>query len=95
MPHDNTTASLKVCLVFGLITCAGPVPSVAQSDFIRPGLLHTKEDLARMRAAVAHGSQPIAAAFQQFAEQAFSQPDDRLRGPFPYVASVASAKVDS
>ena len=77
--------SLKVCLVFGLITCAGPLPCVAQSDFIRPGLLHTKEDLARMRAAVEHGSQPIAEAFQQFADQEFSQPDYRLRGPFPYV----------
>lgn len=64
----------NVCLVFGLIVGTGSLPCMAQSNFVHPGLLHSKEDLERMRAAVEQGVEPITDAFRQFAEQEFSRP---------------------
>ena len=66
------------------VTCVIFVVSLGEvsAQFVHPGLLHTKQDLERMREAVAQQRSPIHQAFIQFAESPHSDSNYRLRGPF-------------
>ncbi len=66
------------------VTCLICVVSLGDvsAQFVHPGLLHTQQDLARMREAVAQQRGPIYQAFIQFAESMHSDANYRLRGPF-------------
>lgn len=58
----------------------------ADPGFVHPGLLHGREDLERMKAAVAAGEQPVLAGFEKFRASPASQATYRMRGPYPEVA---------
>jgi hypothetical protein len=65
------------CLVRAFATDAG---------FVHPGLLHGRDDLERMKAAVAAGEEPTLAGFEKFRASPASQATYRMRGPYPEVA---------
>lgn len=58
-------------------------PSVlSAADFIHPGLLHGREDLARMKSAVAAKQEPVFSGFEVLRSNSASQAAYRLKGPF-------------
>ena len=57
-----------------------PVDPAAQG-FVHPGLLHSREDILRMRAAVSKGQRPIYAGFEVLTKSPFANADYRMRGP--------------
>jgi hypothetical protein len=80
-----------------LLLCLA-VPSVrADFSFVHPGLLHNRDDLERMRAAVAAKSQPTFAGFEVFRADPASQASYRMKGPFEEIGrapSVYAAEFD-
>jgi Alginate lyase len=56
----------------------------AQS-FVHPGLLHSKEDLERMKKAVAEKREPIYAGYQLFLQNPASQSSYKMQGPMAMV----------
>ncbi|MEM7230726.1 MAG: GDSL-type esterase/lipase family protein [Planctomycetota bacterium] len=57
--------------------------SIADGGFVHPGVLHSREDLARMKAAVAAKQEPIYSGFRMLEQSKYSKSNYRLRGPFP------------
>lgn len=55
--------------------------AAASEGFIHPGLLHTKEDLARMKEGVASGSGAIHEGYRVLAESPFAKSDYPMKGP--------------
>ncbi len=66
--------ALYFILIFG---------NVAARDFVHPGLLHSQEDLNRMRDAVADQREPIYSGFKILEKSSHSAANYRKRGPFP------------
>ncbi|MEM7317312.1 MAG: alginate lyase family protein, partial [Planctomycetota bacterium] len=62
------------------------LPCYADAPFTHPGLLHTREDVDRIRKAIENHHEPIDSAFKQFQSGEFAQANYRPRGPFPYWA---------
>lgn len=56
--------------------------SSSTQGFIHPGVLHTKEDLLRMRKQVAAGNQPWASGFEALRDHSQSASDYQVRGGF-------------
>lgn len=56
--------------------------SSSQAEFVHPGLLHTREDISRMRVAVTNKQKPIIDGFGLLAQHPNSQSDFQLKGPF-------------
>ena len=54
----------------------------AQTGFVHPGLLQSREDLARMKIAVAAKQEPIFSGYQVFHAHPMSRTNYVLRGPF-------------
>src|SRR2546430_306606 len=65
---------IAACLLLANCAFADPV-------FVHPGLLHNREDLARMREAVSEKRQPIYAGFEKLRVDPASQSHYQLRGP--------------
>jgi len=63
-----------------LILAIIPTGSAAEG-FVHPGLLHSQEDIVRMRSAVGKGEGPIYDGFEVLADSLFSKVDYRMRGP--------------
>lgn len=66
--------------------------------FVHPGLLHSREDLARMRAAIAAQSQPTFSGWEIFTAHPSSQPTYVMQGPAAEIGrnpSVHSAAYDA
>jgi len=60
--------------------------AVAQSTpFVHPGLLHTRADLARIKAQLAAGAQPWKGGLEKLQADGPSKSDWRVRGPFANV----------
>lgn len=53
----------------------------ASEGFIHPGLLHSREDIARMKAGVARGDGAIHDGFEMLVKSPYSKADYRMRGP--------------
>jgi hypothetical protein len=76
--------STPIRLILGLVV-AGALNGARAGDapfaFAHPGLLHSRDDLARMRTAIAERQQPIAGAFELFRAHRASKADYALQGP--------------
>lgn len=68
-----------------------PLLTLAGEAFVHPGLLHTRTDLNRMKAAVAGKAAPIYDGFQVLAKSPHARADYRRRGPFPQWGRVTGA----
>lgn len=75
----NSKFAIIICLiVLGLsITVKG--------QFVHPGILHSREDLERMKNAVAIKEQPIYAGYQVFIQNPASQYTYKMQGPMEMV----------
>ncbi|MCP4847823.1 MAG: hypothetical protein GY899_07755 [Verrucomicrobiaceae bacterium] len=78
--HPPPLLSLLLITVFSL---ALPTSGSAQKGFIHPGLLHSRSDIERMKAAVAAGKNPIFEGYKALEKSPYAQADYRMRGPFP------------
>jgi hypothetical protein len=54
-------------------------------SFVHPGLLHSKEDLSRMRQAVMNKEEPIYSGYQIFIQNPVSQYNYKMQGPLEMV----------
>jgi len=72
---------IVICLLF---TCSLSGIINAQS-FVHPGLLHNKEDLERMKKAVANKDEPIFSGYKVFIENPASQSNYKMQGPMDMV----------
>lgn len=78
-----TTALRKVFpLLIFLITV---YPAFAGFEFVHPGLLQSRADLARLKMAVAAKQEPIYSGYQVFRTNAESQLNYKMRGPLAMV----------
>ncbi|HEX3357500.1 MAG TPA: alginate lyase family protein [Tepidisphaeraceae bacterium] len=68
-------------LVGILLLCAGGAARAAEFKFVHPGLLNSKDDLARMKAAVAAKEEPIYSGYEAFAKHVESQANYTMKGP--------------
>lgn len=72
--------SMKKTVLIGFILVSAAL--VAQSaEFIHPGLLHTQQDLERMKTMVQQGKEPWKSGFEIFKADRASQADYKMRGP--------------
>ena len=72
--------------VCSLLLWAMLVPqALADFSFVHPGLLQSREDLERMKTAVANKEEPIFSGYEVFRANAASQLNYRMRGPLPMV----------
>ena len=70
------TCLIIVCVTLSLAS------HVARADgFVHPGVLHSKEDLERMKAKVSAKAQPWLGGFDVLASSKYASADYRLRGP--------------
>src|SRR3990170_7050847 len=69
-------------LLLIIINCIQPVS--AQS-FVHPGLLHSMEDLDRMKNAVVNKTEPIYSGYQVFIQNPVSQHNYQIKGPMETV----------
>lgn len=60
-------------------------PAFADFTFVHPGLLQSREDLARMKIAVAAKSEPTFSGYEVFCTDAHSQLNYKIRGPLATV----------
>jgi hypothetical protein len=81
---------LAVCVAF---PCSAPAaaPEPAPGAFVHPGLLHSREDLDRMRQRVAAGEEPWKGGFAKLRADGQSKADWKLRGPFEVVTRATGA----
>lgn len=70
----------------------------AKGAFSHPGLLHSREDLERMRKMVSEGAEPYKSGFEVFKADPASRLDYRMRGPAAEIGrnpNIHSAQFDS
>ncbi|MEC7776476.1 MAG: hypothetical protein VYC32_10295, partial [Planctomycetota bacterium] len=69
---------MTLCLLLGvLLPCSG------EDSFVHPGLLHSRSDIERMRAAVAAKKGPIFEGFKVLEKSSYASLAYKMRGPFP------------
>src|ERR1035438_843132 len=72
--------------IFFLLTLLLTAPAAfADFAFVHPGLLQSREDLERMKMAVAAKSEPVFSGYEVFRTNARSQSDYKMRGPLATV----------
>ena len=78
---------LKRAGIFVLLLGVSTIFSRASGPdvFVHPGLLQSREDLARMKMAVTAKTEPIFSGFELFRAHAQSQLDYKMRGPLAMV----------
>jgi len=59
--------------------------NISAQSFIHPGLLHSKEDLERMKKAVAEKQEPIYSGYEVFSRNSMSRSDYKMQGPMAMV----------
>ena len=72
----------KLVLSFLLLALSLSMSQAADS-FIHPGLLQSRSDIERMRAAVASRKGPIFEGFKVLEKSPYASLDYKMRGPFP------------
>ena len=83
-----------LCLLFIYIM----IGVVTAQTFIHPGLLHSKEDLERMKMEVANKENPIYSGYQLFIQNPVSQSNYKMQGPLAMVGrnpTVGQANYDN
>lgn len=79
----NCTHALAAVLLLASATdvLAEPSTRPANAAFVHPGLLHSRDDLERMKRQVAAGAEPWKSGFEKLRKDDRSRADWRLRGP--------------
>ena len=81
-----TEVSMKLfCKIFVLVCWLSSASAVAQ-EFVRPGVLHTKEGMATMRQLVENQAQPAYGSFLLLKNHRLAQADYTMAGPFEVIA---------
>lgn len=84
MKHHRSIATLgKKSLLF--ISLVAAQYAFADFAFVHPGLLQSREDLERMKVAVARKEEPIYSGYEVFCTNAESELSYKMRGPLPRV----------
>jgi len=76
----KTFTSFIITVAFAVIS-----GNLNAQSFVHPGILHSKEDLDRMKKAVAEKSEPLYSGFKLFAENPVSQYAYKMQGPMAMV----------
>ena len=76
------TMKLLGVLIFATVTTSAAAQS---TPFAHPGLLHSRQDLERMRERVAAGEEPWKSGFEKLRQDSQSQSGWKLRGPLAVV----------
>ena len=71
--------AIVFCLIFFFAIAANA------QDFTHPGILHSKEDLQRMKEAVANKQEPTYSGYQLFIQNPASQYTYKMQGPLAMV----------
>lgn len=71
--------------LFGLLLVFGTVELAGAQGFVHPGLLHSQEDLDRMKRAIAAKEEPIYAGYEVFRQNPASQATYAMQGPLATV----------
>jgi hypothetical protein len=66
----------------------------SRHGLVHPGMLHSKDDLDRIRRAVSAGQEPILSGFEVFRRDPHSQPNYAMRGPVAEVGRNPTVHVD-
>ncbi len=82
MRTNSVAAIFRQCFPLFLLMAQS---AVAESAFVHPGLLHDREDLGRMKSAVAAKQEPTFAGFEKFRSSPASQAAYQMKGPFAEV----------
>ncbi|EGG01983.1 uncharacterized protein MELLADRAFT_110561 [Melampsora larici-populina 98AG31] len=69
--------------------------SIRRKKFMHPGLLHTNEDFARIKLQKQHGGWVEERAYNQFVNDAYSNPDHALMGPYECVTREFSSDYEA
>lgn len=72
-------------LLFSLALWVFPQAIKGQS-FVHPGILHSRDDLARMKAAIQTGKEPVFSGYGIFAKDPYSQYSYKIKGPLDTVS---------
>ena len=94
--HCGIAGIRKVLILVLCIT--GFKHFVNVQSFIHPGILHSREDLDRMKKAVARKEEPIYAGYQMFIQNPASQYSYKMQGPLAMVGrnpTIGQATYDS
>jgi hypothetical protein len=81
----QVTRRFALALATLTLTCVAAAPAERtepDAGFVHPGLLHDREDLARMKRAVANLEEPIFTGFEKLRDHPQSQATYRVQGPF-------------
>ncbi len=73
--------TLGAMLLAAVAICAG-ARAQQRFAFVHPGLLHSRQDLERIKRAVANREEPIFAGYEKLRSHPQSQADYAMRGPF-------------
>ncbi|MEJ6979721.1 alginate lyase family protein [Pedobacter sp. P351] len=77
---------MRTLVSFSIALAICTITRVASSQsFSHPGILHSKEDLERMKIAVAEKQEPIYSGFKVFAENPVSKNTYKMQGPMAMV----------
>lgn len=76
--------TVKNLLIVACLFLFFPLAGLCQ-QFIHPGILHSREDLERMKKAVSEKQEPIYSGFKVFAENQVSMHTYRMQGPLEMV----------
>ena len=60
--------------------------NAAGKTFVHPGILHTQEDLSRIKSLVDNRTQPAFGSWEKLSSDPKSSPDYRIQGPFPIIS---------
>ena len=60
--------------------------NAAGQTFVHPGILHTQEDLSRIKSLVDNRTQPAYGSWEKLSSDPKSSPDYRIQGPFPIIS---------
>src|SRR5215469_7720497 len=89
---------LRINCVVILVPLIAIQAALAGPAFVHPGLLESREDLARIKEAVSTKQEPIYSGYEIFHSNAQSQLNYVMRGPLPVVGrnpTIGQAEYDS
>jgi len=85
LTHEEMKANIIKYIVFFFLAMFFASIAVQAQTFVHPGILHSKEDLQRMKKAVANKQEPVYSACQLFIQNPASQYIYRMQGPLAMV----------
>ena len=73
---------IPALIIFLVLT----VQNAVGQSFVHPGILHTQEDLSRIKSLVDNRTQPAFGSWEKLSSDPKSSPDYRIQGPFPIIS---------